>query len=41
MGQAEIPPADRLLQEGDAVWLAVADDALAGLDALLSPTGGA
>jgi trk system potassium uptake protein len=41
MGQAEIPPADRLLQEGDSVWLAVADDALPGLDVLLSAPGGA
>lgn len=39
MGQAEIPPPDRLLQEGDSAWLAVADDALSGLDARLAAGG--
>jgi trk system potassium uptake protein TrkA len=40
MGQAELPASDRILQEGDAVWLAVADDALATIDSMLSAPGG-
>lgn len=40
MGQAELPTPDRILQEGDAVWLAVADDALATIDSMLSAPGG-
>jgi len=39
MGVAEIPKAELLLQDGDAVWLAVADDALASLDSLLGNGG--
>lgn len=41
MGVAEIPKPDVRLQDGDALWLAVADDALASLDSLLSRPGGA
>jgi trk system potassium uptake protein TrkA len=39
MGVAEIPKAELLLQDGDAVWLAVADDALASLDSVLGNGG--
>jgi trk system potassium uptake protein TrkA len=41
MSQAEIPPGDRLLQEGDSVWLAVADESLGQLDSRMSAPGGA
>jgi trk system potassium uptake protein TrkA len=40
MGQAELPVGDRLFQEGDSAWLAVADDALGALDQLLARPGG-
>jgi trk system potassium uptake protein TrkA len=41
MGQAEVGQGDRVLQEGDSVWVAVADDALPQLDQMLSAPGGA
>lgn len=41
MGVAELPKPESVLQDGDALWLAVADDQLASLDALLAAPGGA
>jgi trk system potassium uptake protein TrkA len=41
MGVAELPKPESVLQDGDALWLAVADDQLSSLDALLSAPGGA
>jgi trk system potassium uptake protein TrkA len=41
LGVAELPRPESVLQDGDALWLAVADDQLASLDALLAAPGGA
>jgi trk system potassium uptake protein TrkA len=41
LGVAELPRPESVFQDGDAVWLAVADDQLSSLESLLAGPGGA
>lgn len=40
LGRAEVPKSEAMFQDGDAVWLAVADEQLASLESLLAAPGG-